>query len=224
MKNVLLIALVAILVLFVSYQGCQSVQKEEEFREVLDSLDQQNDSLEASILSKDVLIDSLEVVDSTLISKLDDQKVKVIKIIEFVDSSKQAIDTYSEQELISLFNNRYPEDTVSNPLALAQPVLTFAAKDLVEFDGAKQLLVVKDSTISIQQDRINTKDAVINEYISKESDYVKIIANKSLALETWSSQYDQLQKENKKLKKKSKIQKVVATVVAGSLAIWLIAK
>lgn len=224
MKNVLAIALAAILILFVSYQGCQKIKTEESFKATLDSLNQKNDSLLASIDGKEVIIDSLEAVDSALVFELENQKPQIIKIVKLVDSSKQAIDTYSEGELVASFNKRYPDDTLSNPLPLAQPVLVSAAKDLVEFDGAKELLVVKDSTIALQQERINNKDLTIREYISKEDNYRGIIINKDLAINTWGKQYDQLQKENKKLQKKFKIQKTVFSAIIGGLAIFLIAK
>lgn len=224
MKKTLVVALVAIGIFFIGYEKYQDVQEDESFKVALDSLHKQNDSLLISIDSKSVVIDSLEEVDSLLIDKLEHQKPKIVTITKFVDSSKKAIDTYSEQELISSFNARYPEDTVTNFLALAQPVLKSAAKDLVDFDGEKKLSSLKDSIITIQEERINIKDATINQYVGKEKDYIKVIDNKNSEIKTWNDQYDQIKAENKKIKKKSKIQKIVSSAVVGALTIWLLVK
>lgn len=224
MKKALLVTGTVLLIGIIIYQGNSKSNQAESFKATLDSLHKQNDSLEASINSKDDVIDSLAVLDSALVDKLAHQKPKVVTVVKFVDSSKSAIDTYSEQELISSFNQRYPEDTTSNLLALAQPVLKSAAKDLVEFDGEKQLSALKDSVITIQEERLTLKENTIREYVAKEENYKGIIINKNVEIKTWNDQYDQLQKENTKLKKRSKIQKIVSSVVAGTLAILLIVK
>lgn len=224
MKKALLVTGTVLLIAIIIYQGNSKSDQAQSFRATLDSLNKQNDSLEASLTSKDAVIDSLAVLDSALVDKLAHQKPKVITITKFVDSSKSAIDTYSEQELVSSFNKRYPEDTTSNLLAVAQPVLKSAAKDLVDFDGEKQLSALKDSVITIQEERLTLKETIIREYVAKEENYKGIIINKNVEIKTWNNQYDQIQKENKKLKQKSKIQKIVASVVAGTLAILVILK
>lgn len=224
MKKALVVVLAIAAILFIGYDKYQDVQEDKDFKAALDSLHQQNDSLQASIEGKSVVIDSLEAVDSALVDLLEHQKPKVITVTKFVDSSKKAIDTYSEQELISSFNTRYPEDTTTNLLALAQPVLKSAAKDLVELDGNKQMLIIKDSAISIQQRRITTKDGIIGQYASKEKDYIKLIDNKNSEITTWNQQYDQIKAENKKLKKKSKFQKIISSVAVGVLTVCLLVK
>lgn len=224
MKKALLVIGAILLIAIILYQVNSKSNQAESFRTTLDSLNKQNDSLEASIVSKDVIIDSLEVIDSALVDKLAHQKTKVITVTKFVDSSKSAIDTYTEQELISSFNKRYPEDTTNNLLALAQPVLKSAAKDLVELDGEKELSALKDSVITIQEERINNKDATIREYVSKEEDYKGIIVNKNVEIKTWADQYDQLQEENRKLRKRSKMHKIISSILAGTLTLSLIIK
>jgi hypothetical protein len=224
MKKTLIVTLVVIVLFFIGYEKYQDVQEDESFKVALDSLHKQNDSLLISIDSKSVIIDSLETVDSLLIDKLEHQKPKIVTITKFVDSSKKAIDTYSEQELISSFNTRYPEDTVANFLALAEPVLKSAAKDLVELDGAKRTIAVQDSVISIQHLRLDIKESIINEQIAKEKGYIKVLGNKNLEIKTWNEQYEQVKAENKKLNKKFKIQKIVSTAVVGALTVWLLVK
>jgi hypothetical protein len=124
------------------------------FKAQMDSLNKVNDSLKLSIAKEDAAIDSLNHVDDILTDKLAHQKTKVITITNWVDSSKNVVDTYTEQELVSSFYKRYPTDTVTNPLPVAQPVLISAAKDLVELDGAKQIIIVKDSSIATLETKV----------------------------------------------------------------------
>lgn len=194
------------------------------FKAKLDSLDKVNDSLFIENAKDDSSIAELKALDDKLQYKLDHQKAKVVVIDHWVDSSKGKIDTYTEHELITSFNNRYPKDTVTNPLPLAQPVLVSAAKDLVELDGAKGKLVVKDSIIALQDNRIVLKDSTITLFQNKEVRYRAIIDNKDQAIAEWNKQYSALQLENKKLKLKSKFQKIASFVIIGGLTYTLLAK
>ena len=94
-----------------------------EFKAKLDSLDKVNDSLYAENKKDDESIAELKTIDSVLQYKVDHQKAKVVVVDHWIDSSKGKIDTYTEHELVSSFNQRYPKDTITNPLPLAQPVL-----------------------------------------------------------------------------------------------------
>ena len=192
------------------------------FKGKLDSLNAVNDSLYAENMQDDITIKDLYTLDSTLQYQVDHQKTKVIRVDHWIDSSKGKIDTYTEHELVSSFNKRYPKDTVTNPLPLAQPVLIATAKDLVELDGAKEKLVIKDSVITIQESRITLKDSTIGLYINKEGRYKSIISNKDQAIAEWSKQYDALNLNYKKLQVKSKFQKIGSYIIIGGLAYTLL--
>lgn len=194
------------------------------FKGKLDSLDKVNDSLYAENSKDDSAIAELRDLDLELQYKLDHQKTKVVVIDHWVDSSKQKIDTYTEHELVSSFNKRYPADTVTNPLPLAQPVLVATAKDLVELDGAKEKLVIKDSVIAIQDSRILFKDSTINLYVNKEGRYKAIINNKDEAIAEWNKQYSALELNYKKLQIRSKFQKIGTYIIIGGLTYTLLAK
>ena len=194
------------------------------FKAKLDSLDKVNDSLYAENKKDDEAIEELRNLDLDLQYKLDHQKAKVVRVDHWIDSSKGKIDTYTEHELITSFNNRYPKDTVSNPLPLAQPVLVSAAKDLVELDGAKEKLEIKDSVIALQESRITLKDSTINLFVNKEGRYKAIIGNKDQAISEWSKQYDNLNLQYKKLQIKSKFQKIGTYIIIGGLTYTLLAK
>ena len=194
------------------------------FKGKLDRSDKVNDSLVTKSEEDSYKIAELQVRDSILTYNIKHQKARVVVIDHWVDSSKGKIDTYTEHELISSFNKRYPTDTVTNPLPVAQPVLVSTAKDLVELDGAKQKLVIKDSVIITQESRITLKDSTIGLYINKEGRYKAIISNKDQAIAEWTKQYDILNLNYKKLQVKNKFQKIGSYIIIGGLAYTLLAK
>jgi hypothetical protein len=190
----------------------------------MDSLHKVNDSLFAEIAKDDAEIDSLDLVAVELQYKVDHQKAKVIKIVETIEIEKNNVDSYTEQELISSLNRRYPKDTVTNPLPVAQPVLVSVAKDLVELDGAKQIIVLKDSSITTLEAKVTVKDSVIGKYANKELNYKNIILNKDKEITGWEGQYQKLELQYNKLKVKSKFQRIGSYVVIGGLAYLMLVK
>jgi hypothetical protein len=194
------------------------------FKGKLDSLDKVNDSLVAVNVLDDKKIEELKALDSSLTYQVEHQKTRVIKIKEIVEIEKNKIDNFSEQVLVSYLNQRYPKDTITNPLPVAQPVLTFVAKDLAAYDGAKHEIVIKDSVIAIQESRITLKDSTIGLYANKEVRFKSIIVNKDQAISEWSKQYDALNLNYKKLQVKSKFQTIGSYIIIGGLAYTLLAK
>ena len=194
-----------------------SIRTGADFKTKLDSLTKVNDSLFAKNEDDSYKIATLQVRDSILTYAVEHQKTRVIKIDHWIDSSKSKIDTYTEHELVSSFNQRYPKDITTNPLPLAQPVLIATAKDLVELDGTKVKLTIKDSIISIQESRITLKDSTIGLYVNKEGRYKAIISNQDLKIDQWSKQYDIALLQNKKLKLQSKFLKVGTGILVASL-------
>ena len=194
------------------------------FKAKLDSLTEVNDYLLIQNQIADGQIEAIQKQDSIYIHDLENRKAKVIKIKEYVQVEVNKIDNFTEQELVSYLNNRYPKDTVTNPLPVAQPVLASASKDLAAYDGAKQELIVKDSVITLQDNRIILKDSTIGLYIGKETRYKSIIGNQDLKINEWSKQYNNLYLENNKLKLKNKFTKIGAGVIIGGLIYMTIAK
>jgi hypothetical protein len=194
------------------------------FQDKLDSLDKVNDSLVAVNVLDDKKIEELKALDSSLTYQVEHQKTRVIKIKEIVEIEKNKIDNFSEQELVSYLNQRYPKDTITNPLPVAQPVLTFVAKDLAAYDGAKHEIVIKDSVIAIQESRITLKDSTIGLYANKEIRFKSIISNQDLKINQWSKQYDNLNLNYKKLQVKNKFQKIGSYIIIGGLAYTLLVK
>jgi hypothetical protein len=194
------------------------------FKGKLDSLDKVNDSLVAENEEDNYKIAVLQVQDSILTYNIQHQKTKVIKVKEIVEIEKNKIDNFSEQELVSYLNQRYPKDTTTNPLPVAQPVLASASKDLAAYDGAKQEIVIKDSVIATQESRITLKDSTITFFVNKEGRYKSIIGNKDQAISEWTKQYSALDLNYKKLQVKNKFQKIGSYIIIGGLVYTLLAK
>ena len=194
------------------------------FKSKLDSLNQVNDSLTAENEEDNYKIAELQVKDSILTYNIAHQKAKIIKVKEFVDIEKNKIDNFTEQEIVSYLNQRYPKDTITNPLPVAQPVLTFVAKDLAAYDGAKQELIIKDSVITTQESRITLKDSTITLFVNKEGRYRAIIGNKDQAISEWTKQYDMLNLNYKKLQVRNKFQKIASYIIIGGLTYTLLVK
>jgi hypothetical protein len=227
MKKVLpivLFAVIAILIGSVLFEKCNNNVEHKAFLSQMDSLHKVNDSLYNQIAKEDAAIDSLNHVSDVLEDKLAHQKVKVIKIVETIEIEKNNVDSYTEQELISSLNRRYPKDTVTNPLPVAQPVLVSVAKDLVELDGAKQIIVLKDSSINTLESKVTVKDSIIGKYANKELNYKNIILNKDKEITGWEGQYQKLELQYNKLKVKSKFQRIGSYVVIGGLAYLMLVK
>ena len=222
MKNLAFLLVVLALLAWIFVDKCNYNDSNIQFRNTQDSLNHTIDSLKEDNHQKDLQIGALEHLDYDLQMKIKKVEAKVIIVTKYVDSSKGKVDTYSEAELITSFNNRYPEDTITNPLPVAQPVLVSAAKDLIELDGAKQTLVIKDSIIALNEERIFVKDSTIIKFEEKDSNNKITIALREKQIKDWQDQYNQLQAQNKKLKLKNKFTKIGAGVVIGGLAFLLV--
>ena len=221
---IVIFAVVAILVGSVLFEKCNNNVEHKAFLSQMDSLHKVNDSLYSEIAKDDAEIDSLDLVAVELQYKVYHQKAKVIKIVETIEIEKNNVDSYTEQELISSLNRRYPTDTISNPLLVAQPVLISTAKDLVELDGAKQIIVLKDSSIVTLESKVTVKDSIIGKYANKELNYKNIILNKDKEITGWEGQYQKLELQYNKLKVKSKFQRIGSYIVIGGLAYLMLAK
>ena len=224
MKKTILLIVAVLAIGYIIFDKIGDIGLTKEFTQKQDSLVHAVDSMKLTLAVDSAKIDSLIVVDNMLTFKVAYMKDHVKTVTKFVDSSKTAIDTYSEKELVTSFNTRYPKDTVTNPLPVAQPVLVAAAKDLVELDGAKQIITIKDSVIALTEARVTGKDSVISVYVKKEGTYKNIMFNQDTQIKDWKFQYNALQLQNAKLKAKNKFTKIGAGLVAGGLVYLMLVK
>jgi len=224
MKKIVLGILVFLVAAYIIFDKVKDAGLSKEFLSKQDSLTHAVDSMKLTLAVDSAKIDSLNQVDIALVDKIAHTKAKVITIEKEILFDQAKIDTYDEHQLVNSFNKRYPKDTTYNPLPLAQPVLISAAKDLVELDGIKTILPIKDSIIAITEARVAGKDSVIAVYIKKEGTYKNIMTNQDTQIKDWKNQYQSLYLQNQSLKFKNKIVKIGAGVVAGGLVYLMIAK
>ena len=222
MKKYILLVVILLLLIWLVFDKVQYYGLSDTFVTKQDSLVQVVDSLTEDIYQKDIEINALHELDYDLELQLEEAKDKVKIITKWVDSSKKKVDTYTEQELVSSFNKRYPTDTITNPLPLAQPVLVSAAKDLIELDGVKEELVVKNDIIVLNEQRIVGKDSVISLYVQKEFNYKNIVNNQQIQINDWKFQHKTLQLANHKLKIQAQIGKIGAGLAIAGLTFLLI--
>lgn len=202
-RKILSISLIVAIIAALYFVYCGNTFSKN-LKQQLDSLHHKNDSLYSAIHKQDEAIASLQHKADSLTDKVTHQKTRIVYIDHQVEVEKNKIDNLQEHQLVSLYNHRYPKDTITNPLPIAQPVLVSAAKDLVELDGAKEKLAIKDTIISLTEAKVVLKDSVIGRYINKETSYKSIIANKDVEI-------DLLLDENKKIKRRTRFHKVAIT-------------
>ena len=224
MKKIVLGILIVLVAAYIIFDKIGDIGLTKEFTQKQDSLVHAVDSMKLTLAVDSAKIDSLVLVDNMLTFKVAYMKDHVKTVTKYVDSSKTAIDNYTEHQLVTSFNTRYPADTVTNPLPIAQPVLVAAAKDLVELDGAKQIITIKDSVIALTEARVTGKDSVISVYVKKEGTYKNIMFNQDTQIKDWKFQYNALQLQNAKLKAKNKFTKIGAGLVAGGLVYLMLVK
>ena len=224
MKKIVLGILIVLVAAYIIFDKIGDIGLTKEFTQKQDSLVHAVDSMKLTLAIDSAKIDSLNLVDNMLTFKVAYMKDHVKTVTKFIDSSKIAIDNYTEHQLVTSFNTRYPKDTVTNPLPIAQPVLVAAAKDLVELDGAKQIITIKDSVIALTEARVTGKDSVISVYVKKEGTYKNIMFNQDTQIKDWKFQYNALQLQNAKLKAKNKFTKIGAGLVAGGLVYLMLVK
>ena len=194
------------------------------FKTRLDSLKSAAEQLQQSILKKDSTIAVMNAVDIQLIDRFSQQQAKIIVEREKTEVEIEEVQKLNNSALVSNLNKRYPGDTISNLLPIAEPVILNTAVDLVRYDGAKKEIVLKDSTILILEGRVQVKDKMIDVYKEKETDYKNLVTNKDTQIDGWEKEYEKLKSENKKLFLKNKLHKMANYVLLGGAAVLLIAK
>jgi hypothetical protein len=222
MKKYILPIIIVLLLVWLVFDKVEYHSLSDTFKVKQDSLAHAVDSLHEDNHQKELQIYALEELDYDLQDQLDSAKGKIKVITKWVDSSKKKVDTWSEKELVSSFNQRYPTDTITNLLPLAQPVLVSAAKDLIELDGAKEEIIVKDDIIALNEQRIVGKDSVISLYVQKEFNYKNIVNNQQIQIDDWKKEYNTIKIQNTKLKVQARIGKIGAGLAIAGLTFLLV--
>lgn len=219
MKQTVTAVLIIIILALVGYAlfSIGGIRAEDKFKAKVDSLNKVSDSLYGLNNTNDSIIHALALHDSALRYKVEHQQVKIIKIKEEVLVEQKKVENFDSLQTEAFYNQRYPQDTITNPIPIAKPVLISAAKDLIAYDGALKEIKIKDSTIFLQESRISLKDSTIGLYVKKDSNFNAIIENRDQVIGEWSKQY-------KKVKKQSNLTKIYTYALAGLLTLTLILK
>jgi hypothetical protein len=132
------------------------------------------------------------------------------------------IDSLSSIQLVSFYNQRYPNDTVTEKLQLAKPVLNSAAKDLIELDYSKEIISVQDSIINVDSIRIVGKDSTISSYERKELLYKNQISNYVEIEDNYKKSIDQYKQDQKIAKKNLRNAKLKTYAAIGLFISYII--
>lgn len=226
-KNWIIAAIAFVLVVSIVYISCDTlVLTPEKFKWELEALNKENDSLELAIGLKEAEVIELNKKDKELVEALQDEKskVKIVKVI--VEKKVEVVKRYDNLEIAKFYAERYPEEAqVEDTLIpINRPTLVIAAEELIRYDGLQEEVVVKDNIISMQDDRITTKDSIIVIQSKMHKDLSKVVINKDIEIEKWNTQYTNLSKEYKKQRLRNKLTKVGSLVIVGGLTYLLLAK
>ena len=101
-------------------------------------------------------------------------------------------------------------------IPLEESIARLIIKDLIEGDGAKQELSITLEKVLLLNQKIVLKDSVINTQNQQITNYESVILTKDLQFKSSQELSDQLQKDLKKEKRKSRI-----TIIA-SIAIVIL--
>lgn len=227
MKKSLIFIIVAGLLFLASYFFVKKLDTESKtFKADLELLKRSNDSLNNLIQEQTTTIISLHTEAEELTEIIETKKDRVKIITVEVEKKKEEAQNYDSSQIVQFFKTRYPEEAAKPDTAihLSKPILTSAAVDLVSYDGAKETMVVKDSIAALQDKKIVIKDSVITLMSMNEKAYKHIIGNKDTEIAKWSTQYNLLQLQNKKLKIQTKFARVATVVLLGGLTYTLIAR
>ena len=101
-------------------------------------------------------------------------------------------------------------------IPMEESIARLIIKDLIEGDGAKQELSITLEKVLLLNQKIVLKDSVINTQTQQITNYESVILTKDLQFKSSQELSDQLQKDLKKEKRKSRI-----TIIA-SIAIVIL--
>jgi len=193
----------------------------------IEKLKMEKDSILDIVDIKNETIVSLYNQDQLLTERLQEAKAKVKIVKVEVEKQLDIVKTYDSLDVVTYFNNRYPESSAIDTDTLVPiklPVLIDATGDLVKYDISKEEIASLEYVINLQDTGAFIKDSIITEQAKIQSLLKQTINTQEREISNWDLQHKALSLENKKLKTRSKVFKVTAVAVMAGLAGILIAK
>ena len=169
----------------------------------IDSLHNQNDSLETAIIDE-------EYKNKVLIVKTNILKDN-IKALKEDKSELEAAAKMRPHEIDSFFVVRYAEQykvETKDTTILPVPVSKAVVVDLVDFDRTKNIVLNQDSLITNLESTVNGKDKIIVTLRTKEGNYESIIQKQVEQQNNYKVIVEGLKGDIKKLDRKNKINKL----------------
>jgi hypothetical protein len=222
-----LIAVLFVLLGFLLYSLLQKSDKSDTnnlkaYQQTIDSLHKRIDSLSAIIKVEDSTIVYYKNKDRKLSNTVSKLKQELNSLKKKKDTMPKKIDSLSSVQLVSFYNQRYPNDTTTEKLELAKPVLNSAAKDLIELDYSKEIISVQDSIINVDSIRIAGKDSTISSYERKELLYKNQISNHIEIEDNYKKSIDQYKQDQKIAKKNLRNAKLKTYAAIGLFISYII--
>jgi hypothetical protein len=222
-----LIAVLFVLLGFLLYSLLQKSDKSDTnnlrvYKQNIDSLHKRIDSLSTVIKAEDSTIVYYKNKDKELSNTVSKLKQELNSLKKKKDTMPKKIDSLSSIQLVSFYNQRYPNDTVTEKLQLAKPVLNSAAKDLIELDYSKEIISVQDSIINVDSIRIVGKDSTISSYERKELLYKNQISNYVEIEDNYKKSIDQYKQDQKIAKKNLRNAKLKTYAAIGLFISYII--
>ena len=227
-KNILIIVLLLVITVIALQLKCNNtgVIDMKAFKNKIDSLQKNIDSAYATNQKSELKIQMLQADNQ----KLANTKSILERRIYQIKSDTQYIQiakSYNPNQIDSFLETRYPKEYKTNhkdTVQLPLPVVQSTIVDLVDFDKTKIVLEKTESLVSVLNEINNNKDTVILTLRNKEASYNNIIFSKDAQFSSLKFQYDMVELENKKLRSKIKINKLISFTLAGGLAVYAIFK
>lgn len=219
-KNVIIAALLLVLIAIILQLKCNtSTLDTTAFKNKIDSLQKNIDSIYESNQTAELKILQLQDKNDSLVQtklELEEEIEDIKKDTQYIQIAKSYTPTQVDSFLEVKYTAEYSikqKDTVQVPLPVAQSVVI----DLLDFDKTKRILLKTDSLVNVLNQTNYNKDTIITTLRGKEANYNNIIFNKDSQLSNWKYQYNLVELQNKRLKFKSKFNKILTYVLIGGL-------
>ncbi len=181
----------------------------------IDSLHNQNDSLETAIIDEEHKNQVLTVKANVLKDN--------IKALKEDKSELEAAAKMRPHEIDSFFIVRYAEQykiPTADTTILPVPVSKAVVVDLVDLDRTKNIVLNQDSLITNLESTVNGKDKVIVTLRTKEGNYESIIQKQVEQQNNYKVVVEGLKGDIRKLDRKNKLNKITKFAM-GALIIGL---
>jgi len=191
------------------------------FKQTIDSLNNVIDSNKDIANAQSIKIIKLAKQDSMLAEQVTVLTKERNKARDEANKKANNPNLSNSDTLRKFFVERYPtEDKI--PFSLPKESVVNAARDLIYCDGDRKDLFYADSTNTILNKRINTKDSTIYAYQIKDTAQQTIISLQDIKYNVLEKEYTKVNRQNKVLKLLTKTTSVIAVTIAATVTFFIV--